>query len=140
MTAKQYLKQIDLINGRIKRCEARISSLRDTLTTLSAVKYDGIKVQTSGTNTNEELTLEMIALEEEMKAYVVQLEQKKSEITKMLHTINYEDGENVLYLRWIEQLDFYEIADSIPCSLRHVHRIHSMALHLLTEKLSHDVT
>lgn len=141
MTAKQYLKQIKTLEGRIKRCEARISSLVETVSYISAVRYDSIKVQSSGDpNRKEDIIADIISLEREWRDMKVALERKKLEVTKSIHTIDYADGENVLYMRWVEGLDFYDIADSIPCSLRQVHRIHSTALQLLSEKLAHNVT
>lgn len=134
MTAKQYLKQIKLIEGRIYRNRNRISELRAAADGLRAIRYDGDPVQTSPEDRMAEVVGRIVDLETETAAEILRLEQLKTEVTEQIHTIGYEDGENVLYMKWVAGLSFYAIADQMHYSLRHVHRIHGRALQLLTER------
>lgn len=140
MTAKQYLKQIKAIDGRIRRLKDRINTLRMTSDGLKAVSYDKDKVQTTPIDSMAETISEIIDLERQTHIEILKLETLKSKATLMIHSINYSEGEDVLYLRWIQGMNFYDISDTIGYSLPHTHRIHGKALQLLNEKMIQNDT
>lgn len=140
MTAKQYLKQIRLIDGRIRRNKERIQSLRLAVDGIKGIAYDKDKVQSSAIDTMSESVGKLVDLERNLVGDIVRLELLKTEATKKIHEINFEIGEEVLYLRWVQGESFYNISDSIGYSLPHTHRIHGKALQLMNEVLApkHD--
>ena len=135
MTAKQYLRQIRIIEGRIRRNTNRLRSLRASSDGMRAITYDGIKVQSSPEDSMSEKIGEIVDLENQTKAEIIKLEKKKSEITGKIHTIGYEEGESVLFMRWVEGMNFYDIAEQMHYSMRQVHNIHGRALQMLGERL-----
>lgn len=140
MNAKQYLKQIKILNGRIARNKERIKSLRESADGLRGIAYDGIKVQTSPTDSISEKIGELVELERKTVEQIIKLEKLKTDITDTINSLDYEAGARMLYLRYVEDFDFYDIAEELGYSLRQTHRVHGKALQLMNEKMAHNVT
>ena len=140
MTAKQYLRQIRIIEGRIRRYKSRIRELRASADGLRGITYDGIKVQSSPEDKMSETIGEIVDLERKTIEEISKLQHMKTKITARIHTIDYEDGEAVLFMRWVECMSFNVIAEKMHYSLRQVHRIHGRALQLMNERLAQIVT
>ena len=140
MSAKQYLKQIWYIEGRVKRDKERLAELELTVDGMKAITYDKDKVQSSPIDMMSERIEELVDLKTKIVEEIAELEIKKSEVLALIHTLNNENMEQLLYLRYLMHQNFYEISDRMEYTLRQLHRIHAQALKEIDEKLSHNVT
>ena len=133
MTASQYLNQIATLETRTQRDRERLEELRAT-SGISSLRY-GCKVQTSRTDILGDHAAEVIDLEQKYVDDIVELETAKSETLNIIHTLDDEPCEQLLYLRYIRQLNFYEISDSMSFSLSYLHRLHNKALRTFQKRL-----
>ena len=136
--AKQYLKRIWGLEGRIKRDTERLESLRAAADGVKAITYDGDRVQTSPADTMCERISKLVDLEKKLESEIILLEQTKTEILSTIHSLEDEQAEQVLYLRYLHHKNLYEISDTMGYTLRQLHRIHSRALNKLNKTLMHD--
>ena len=135
MSAKQYLKRIWFLEGRVKREKERIATLRAVLTGMKGIAYDADKVQTSPSDPMSEKVGALVDLERKTMADIVALEEMKSETLSVIHTLDDELMEQLLYLRYLHHKNFYEISAEMNYSLRQLHKLHSKALREIEERV-----
>lgn len=128
MKVKTYLGQIKIFEKRIKRNEEHIRHLRSLADGMRGMQYDKDPVQTSPSDAMSDRIGEIIDLEVQNAAEIVQLETLKTDIIHTINMIDDADAEDVLYYHWVQHESFQAIADRIPCSLRNVHYIHGRGL------------
>lgn len=133
-SAKQYLKRIWYLEGRIKRDKERLDSLRMAADGVKGIVYDADKVQTSPADTMSERIGALVDLQRKLVSEIVELEETKSEVLSVIHTLDDEPMEQLLYLRYLLHRNFYEISEEMGYTLRQLHRIHGRALRLIEER------
>ena len=135
MTAKQYLKRIWYLEGRVKRDKERLETLRMAADGVKGIVYDADKVQTSPADTMSERVGALVDLQRKLVSEIVELEETKSEVLSVIHTLDDEPMEQLLYLRYLLHRNFYEISEEMNYSLRQLHKLHGRALRMIEEKL-----
>lgn len=135
MTAKQYLKRIWYLEGRVRRDKERLEALRASADGMKAIVYDADKVQSSPADTMSERVGALVDLQRKLVSEIVELEEAKSEIQSAIHTLDNEPMEQLLYLRYLKHMNFYDIAAEMDYSLRQVHYIHGRALRLMDKRV-----
>lgn len=131
MTAKEYLKQVYLLDKQIQVEVKTLEQLRDMRGVIQGCSY-GEKI---GTNPNRNLeapfirTIEKIwELEEKINAQITKLVSLQSEINEAIDQMEDPAEKLLLKYRYLNDMDWYNIADKLDISVRTVHRIHTTAL------------
>lgn len=134
--ASEYLKRVGILEWHIKRDKERLEELEASAYSVRAMSYDNSKVQTSMTDVIADKAIALTDLRQKIADEIIESELTKDEIIRTVNSLENEQSERILYLRYIRQLNFYDIADEMSYSLRMVHRIHSKALSELNEMLT----
>lgn len=129
MTVKQYLRQIERLENIIDNKLAEIFQMRVLSQSISAVRTDTERVQTSGhidplgdciarIEQLESRAAELVALYRERRSLIIQ------QLEGMDNPVYY----NILFDRYVLRMNFEQIADKHSYSVRHVIRLHGDAL------------
>ena len=128
MMAKEYLNQGFRINERIDSKIEQIGMLRTlaakTSTTLSDMPGDPNK----GKSRTEEMVVKILSLEEEINKDIDRLVDLKQEIMRVIDKVEDPQESLLLNLRYLNFFRWEDIAITMDCSVRNVHKIHSRAL------------
>lgn len=140
------LLQISDLSISIQQRKEVIAELRSLYATVSAVRYDSIRV--SSTATSDKL-LDVIGKLEEMEkdlaAEVESLSVTKRQVLKLIDSLGDPVQKQVLYLRYVRldnesrPMQFHVIADRLSYSYRQILRIHASGLAAI-DKMSLNVT
>lgn len=129
MTAKEYLKQIELLDIKIRQREDQLSSLRETAGGTAAIRYDKLNVQMSvSPDMMERNILKLMALEEQIFADKVRLESMKNQIVEQIQTLDDRRYVDVLYRRYVCYQKFEQIALDMSYDYDYVRVLHGEAL------------
>ena len=124
MTAKEYLTRLRHINQRLNIMSEQIGSLRDSAERITPTLSNMPKAKNHGVSMVEEAVVRIVDLETDMKKYVAQI----AEIHRVIHDVKDPVLYAILVKRYVSGCGWYEIADDLGVSYRHVCRLHSMAL------------
>ena len=124
---KSYLRGYRKHGKRIKRIEAEIEEIRN-MKMYPSVNNDGMPDGSSGHGDLSEYAARLNELEENLyKEGVQQVEQYK-DISWKIQSLENEDEKDVLFYRYIKNMEFWNIAQKMGYSERQIHRIHGKAL------------
>lgn len=132
MTAKDYLSQVRRATVLIRLKQREIDKLQQGLE-YKAVNYEVERVQSSA-NDRTDLICKLLDFEHELKEQIKELVNLKGEIIKTIDTIKDTDLIEVLYLRYLECMQWEEIALKMNYSYRWILKLHGQAL-LKIEKI-----
>lgn len=124
---KRYLRQYGKAVRTVKRLEQRIEELRMNKELPAALASDGMPHG----HTIKDLSDYIVRLEEREKAYADQIGRRiclYEEISDKIDTVQNEDERDVLFLRYVKQLDWEDVAKEMNMSLRKVYYLHGQAL------------
>lgn len=131
MTAKEYLKQAYLLDKQIQVEVKKLKQLKDMRGTIQGCSY-GERI---GSNPNRNLeapfvkTIEKIwDLEEKVNNQISKLVELQSKIDDAINQMNEPAERLLLKYRYLNAMEWDEIADTMYVSYRTVHRIHASAL------------
>lgn len=129
MTAKEYLSQIQKLQTIIEQKQEQIKEIRESVSTVRAVRFDLEKVQGGGrTDRIGEAVAKIVDLEKEVADDIMNLVYCQHDITNQIHKLHNLNHMKILYKRYIEGKDFKTIADEIPLTYQYVLNIHKQAL------------
>ena len=127
MTAKDYLKDIRKLDLEIQTLQEQISLLRKNAEGLRAMELSDMPKGGKGKDLSDyvaEITdLQMVCVQ-----HVSELIMKKQEAIERIMGIDGSELRNVLLLRYIQCLEWDEIADRLQYNLRTIFRLHGEAL------------
>ena len=131
MTAKEYLKQAYLLDKQIQVEIKELERLRNMRGVIQGCSY-GEKIG-SDPNRNVEApfikTIEKIwELEEKINNQIVRLVSLQSEIDEAINQLSEPAERLLLKYRYLNAMEWTDIADALYVSYRTVHRIHASAL------------
>lgn len=137
MTAKQYLSQIRRMEQQIQQRLVELKKLRIESTYLKGISYDGVRVQSQSTGFPG---AERIADKElEVLRLIDQMQSLRHTIIMQIQSLSDdEDGllySSILFERYVNHLDFAEIACNIRRSYTHTIRLHGEALKMFSKKV-----
>ena len=135
MTASEYLRQIGLMDNRLKQKMALVVEMKSTANGLKGVAYDADRVQTSPDDRMANTMAKIIDLEYEIMDDVYALTALKTEVVKNILRLNNEKYESVLFYRYVNRRTFQNIAIEMDCDIRHVFRLHGKALRIFDQKI-----
>ncbi|MBQ0113291.1 MAG: hypothetical protein KBT03_09200 [Bacteroidales bacterium] len=135
MTAKEYLKQLYILDMRYKSKMEEVIDLRELVTSVGAIRYDKEQVQTS--KRNDQLVNAVIKIttaENEAMRRSVELADKRQEIIDRI--INLDDGNyiRILCMHYVHYKKFEDISDAMHYSCDWIRHLHGEALKAFESK------
>ncbi len=130
MNAKEYLPQAYHIDQRIDCKMEQLESLRALATKVNSIMSDMPKGDRNY-RTMEENIASIIDLEGEINNDVNKLLNLKKEITSVVRSVNNQEYQTLLELRYLNFINWEKIASKMGYSMPHIFRIHAKALNNL---------
>lgn len=127
MTAKDYLKDIRKLDLEIQTLQEQISLLRKNAEGLRAMELSDMPKGGKGKDLSDYVA-EIADLQMVCVQHVSELIMKKQEAIERIMSIDGSELRNVLLLRYIQCLEWDEIADRLQYNLRTIFRLHGEAL------------
>ena len=129
MTAKEYLKRIELLDIMIRQREEQLNSLRETAGGAAAIRYDKLNVQMSvSPDMMERNVIKLLDLEEKIFADKVRLESLKNEIVEQIQSLDDNRYVDVLFRRYVRFQKFEQIALDMSYDYVYIRELHGEAL------------
>lgn len=130
MTTKEYLKQIELLDCKIKHKEAQLRELEARIMQAGGVNYGRERMQSSpkGDKMAEDV-IRMIDLQEQISAEWAAYFKKKQEIVNRIYRMDEDAYIDVLIKRYVELKGFEVIAEEMHYSISYTYELHRKALH-----------
>lgn len=124
MTTEKYLSQAVRFERMIKNKFSEMTRYQDLITSVS-VSTEGERVQSSGSKDKiGEFASRIIDMQNEIQALTV----KRDMIINQIEGIENPDLYQVLYSKYVDGMNLYEIKDVIHCSKTQVYRVHEKAI------------
>jgi len=134
MNAKDYLKQVLLLDEKINQKQMQYEELLQTATLIGAVRYDKEKVQTSLTDDGmSNGVIRYIELQEEISCDIDNFIDVKNKIITEIQELSNVKFVHLLFMRYIRGKRLDEIAGSLNYSYQYVRELHSHALKAFAE-------
>lgn len=132
---KEYLGKYQSTVRRIARIEAEIQEIRDMKRSISAAGNDGMP-RGSGQSDLSTYAAELDGYERELIQERYTRIKLYKDISQRIRKLKSKNENDVMFYHYIKGLEWYEIAEKMNYSERHILRIHGKALaHLqLSEK------
>lgn len=129
MTAREYLSEVQRLQTIIEQKQERIKEIRESVSTVRAVRFDLEKVQ-GGRQTDKigEAVAKIVDLEKEVENDIVSLMYRQHEITNQIHRVDNLNYMKILFKRYIEGKDFQTVTNEIPLTYEYVLNMHGKAL------------
>ena len=124
---EQELERIKTLEGRIQRNEGRLDELREATANIRSIG-------------SREAMPQLTDLEAGTKRDIAKLKHARDKLCSMISSIDDETCREVLLLRYVRYLNYYQISDQMCYSLGMVHRIRRKALKLMQQRLEHETT
>ena len=130
MTTKEYLKQIELLDCKIKHKEAQLRELEARIMQAGGMDYEHERVSTSpkGDRLADDV-IRMVELKEQISAERAAYFKKKQEIVNRIHRMDEAAYIDVLIKRYVELKGFEVIAEEMHYSISYTYELHRKALH-----------
>ncbi len=129
MDAQKYLRQIKVLDTKIKQKEKQIEYLKEAAQGAGAIRYDEDRVQVSMTDSKlESLVTQYMTLEQEVQEQILYLEKVKNMIIGQIHEMSDDRYINVLFKKYVEIKSYELIAVEMNYSFDYVKELHRDAL------------
>ena len=129
MTAKEYLKQIELLDIKIRQKQDQLDCLRETAGGNAAIRYDKLNVQiTVAPDMMERNVLHMVELEEKIFADKLRMETLKDQIIDQIQSLEDERYIDLLFRRYVKYQKFEQIALDMSYDYVYIRELHGEAL------------
>lgn len=131
---KTYLWGYRKHSKKIKRIEAEIEEIRG-MKLYPSVNSDGMPHGSGGTGDLSGWAAKLQEKEEELYGEGVEQVKEYNRISHRINQLDNEDERDVLFYRYIKGMEFWDIANAMGFSERHIYRLHGDALvHLNIKK------
>lgn len=138
MAAKKELNQLRILHCRIKLTLQQLETLQSTVERVTAV-LDKVIV-TGGSGGREDLLVRLIEMRTECNVAIDEYVDHKRIIMARINRIDDPLLAEILLQRYVDRLCWSDIALNLNYDVRHVHRLHGLALQEYTQNMSHNVT
>lgn len=128
MTAKEYLLQAHHLDQRIKCKIEQVASLNDLARKATATISDMPGNPNKGVSAMANAVEKIVDLQAEINRDIDRLVDMKMEIEKAVRQLGNIDEQLLLRCRYINNMNWDDIAAELSVSYRTVHRIHASAL------------
>ena len=135
MTAKEYLRQIAVLDAKISRRQTEIEELKTRATHITTM-FDENKVQSSGGSDDRmaDVVTRWIIMEEEVTRMTDQLVGLKHKVIGEIHKLEDVRYIQILEMRYLDLCTFEQIAVTMHMDIRHIFRLHGYALQEFTKR------
>lgn len=139
MRAKEYLRQIDTMNRRIKNLRKEADMLRSFASSPRPTEYDKDLVQGGSVKDRTARAItKYMDVEQEIDIRTDEMVGYRHEIIKEINQLNEPNHIDLLMMRYVEGYTFEQIASEMGYSVRQVLRIHGSALQEFDRKILHN--
>lgn len=129
MKAKEYLKQVELLDVKIRQKKIELAGLKEEATCTGAFDYSAEKVQTSSkADSMSKKVAKYVDLENEIHEDIERLTELKHKVIGQIHILDDPKYINVLFKKYIEYKGLKEISKELGYSYDHIRRVHGWAL------------
>lgn len=129
MLAKEYLKQIEVLNAKIDQKKKRAKEYREMALATGGFDYGKERVQSSNLGGQiEGRVLEYIALEQEIEEDKYNLELRKDAIVEEIHNLNNANHIKILFKRYVECKSLGVVAKELKYDYDYTRTMHGHAL------------
>lgn len=139
LNAKDYLREIALLDIKINTILEHISDLRAKLTTIpSTSRFNPDKIPRSGIKTEyktEEIIDKIVALEKEANGSIDEYVDRKTEALGLIHSLKNPTHIQILTKHYLGHKSWELVARELNLSYRHTVRVHGWALVAFQEVL-----
>ena len=129
---KDELKEIIDIDCRIESKLRQIERLRNKVNYAKSFDYTRDKIQSTKTNSQEDLIIKIVDLEHSINNDIDALVDRKEAVRTVVNNILGKKG-TVLEMRYLESLNWDDIANRLNMSIQSVYRLHNEALEELNK-------
>lgn len=134
MNAKDYLKQVLLLEEKITQKQMRYDEILRTATSIKAIGYNEEKVQTSSTTDDiSNVVIRYMELQEEINHDIDNFIDVKNKVITEIQALSNVKFVNLLFMRYIQGKRLDEIAASLNYSYQYARELHSCALKAFAE-------
>lgn len=135
MTAKEYLRQIAVLDAKIKRRQTEIEELKTAATHITTT-LDENKVWTVGGSNDKiaDIVTRWVVMEQNVAEMVDQLMTLRHKIIGEIHQLTDDRYIRILEMRYVDRETFEQIAVNMQYDIRWVYRLHGFALQEFTQK------
>lgn len=137
MTAKEYLRQVDLLRFMLRSAENHIRELYQMADGLKAIRYDLDKVQTTASDRMSEIIADMLHEEEAYAKLARRYNKAVIERSNLISKMDNPQQAEVLILRYLDGKSWDDIAEAMHYTRRHITRLHGRALISFSRKYQH---
>ena len=128
MTVKEYLSQAYRIDQRINSKLDMLSSLNALATKVTSTLTDMPHSSSRGTSSLEDTICKIVDLQKEINADIDTLVDMKRDIGNTINTLESPELRMILEKRYISNKAWPTIAVELGYNLRHLYRLHDIAL------------
>ena len=128
MTAKQYLRRTIYLRIQIRNLDERIQELRHRMTSVGAIRYDKISVQSSPDDPMSTNIAKLIDSEQKLLQLEADLSELQVEILEKLKRMDSDLYRTILTMRYLHGKQLRKIAEEINYSEGYVLKLHRQAL------------
>lgn len=132
MTAKEYLRQVRVVDCQIDSKLEQVMRLRETATKATATLSDMPRSDSPNLQTLESTVVKIFDLENEINQDIDRLVDLKREARMAIDSLMNPEQQMILELRYLCYKSWPEIADTIGFSESNVYRLHGIALKNIT--------
>ena len=135
MKAKEYLFQLRNLKAKAQNVEEKINALETTMMSAGAIRYDKVNVQV----TPEDPLVNNIVHLANLKERLSNLQTTYLELyVEIMYRLNNLDSiqlkKDILYLRYVEGMPFWKIAQEMNYDQKYITNLHGIALKEFTEQ------
>ena len=137
MRAKEYLRQIEELDIKIRQKEEHLACLRETAGGAAAIRYDKMNVQIMvAKDMMERNVLKLLDLEEKIFEDRVRMETLKDKIIDQIQSLDDKRYVDVLFRRYVKYQKFEQIALDMSYDYVYIRELHGEALGAFETKYS----
>ena len=135
MMAKEYLRQIGVLDAKINRRLKQVEELKAlAISGGSMTPKERVQSSPSGDKTANYI-IKWINMEHEVTRMIDELVDLKNQIIGEIHQLDDERYIRILEMRYIDQETFEQIAVTMHMDIRHIFRLHGYALQEFTQRI-----
>lgn len=135
MTAKEYLRQIELLDVKIQQKQAQVEDLRDRAQSVGGQQTDSVRVQSSKDgDTIGRKVAKYADLEADIQSYTYDLMRLKNKIINQIQQLTDVRYVELLYKRYVEYKRLELIAVEMVYDYDYVRTLHGYALQAFADK------
>lgn len=128
LTAKKYLSQARYLDADINSRQQELDSVRKNLSSIQSPQIKEDVIQESRKGAYDEKFIKLFEIDDDISEKIDELVNLKDDISKRIDNVEDRLSVVILRYRYVNMLEFHEIANKLQQSERHITRLHGDAL------------